>query len=130
MRNAAASAPVFTASDDDAAISAYADMLRGAIERVPQEKRAAVLDKVSDLLARPKAPQRGKQLLNNVYELFKSEPKVRRSAAEVIEKLGITSDPKPVYNAINYLYGARILSRVGYGLYRLADGSIVEGPPG
>ena len=115
----------------DPAVAAYADLLRGAIERIPVHQRDAVLSQLQDLLAKPRSPQRGGELLNNVFELFKKEPTVERRASDVIKALNLDAeaDAKPVHNALNYLHGTKILHRIGYGLYRLEDGSVVEGLP-
>lgn len=117
---------------DDPAVSAYAEILRGAIERVPTHLRDAVFRSLADLLNKPRVPQRGGPLLNNVIDVFKSKPGVEHSAAEVVSALverDIPADIKPVYNALNYLHGMNILRRVGYGRYLMADGTMIDGPP-
>src|SRR5687767_8197679 len=131
MSEVAADSLNLSRPEHDAAVAAYAEVLRGAIERIPANQRDAVLAKIQDLLAKPKAPQRGGELLNNVFELFKKEPTVERRASDVIRELNLDAeaDAKPVHNALNYLYGTKVLHRIGYGLYRLENGSVVEGSP-
>ena len=114
------------------ATKAWAEMLRAAIQSIPKDERATVFAQLRDLLEQDKAPKRGRDLLNNVYELFKREPEAQRSAPEVVAALadkGTTVDVAPVRYALNYLHGRRVLQRVGYGKYRLEDGSLVEGLP-
>lgn len=116
----------------DPAVGVYAEILRGVIERIPMHLRDAVFNSLADLLQKPKVPQRGGALLNNVIHVFKSNPGVERGAAEVIAALAeknISAEIKPIYNVLNYLNGMNVIRRVGYGRYLMVDGSIIDGPP-
>lgn len=119
-------------------IRARADMLRALIEQIPVHQRASVFEQVRDLLpvtvkGHPKGPHRGGEILNNVYELFRKEPMMARAAPEVQAEIEKTSnariEPQAVRNALNYLHSRQVLQRIGYGRYRLADGSVIDGPP-
>jgi hypothetical protein len=132
MHEAASSEHVLSSASEDA-ITAHARTLRAVIESIPAAHRPQVLAKVADLLPNRDArePRRGGPLLNNVYRLYKEEP-TPKGAADVVKALqedGVkVGDSKPVYNAINYLRRARVLRKVGYGMYQLDDGSIVDIP--
>jgi repressor of nif and glnA expression len=52
-----------------------------------------------------------------------------KGVVDVLERGGMKADIKPVRYSLNYLRNRQILRRVGYGLYQMEDGSIVEGPP-
>ena len=112
-------------------------MLRAVIATIPPDKRESALAQARDLLpvkllGVPNAPKRGGNVLNNVFELFARDPKVVRAAPAVkdeLAKAGKNADIQTVRNALTYLQGRSVLSRVGYGLYRLNDGSLKEGPP-
>lgn len=118
-------------------IKTRAEMLRAAIQSIPADQRNAVLAEVRDLIPksvfeRPKEPERGSELTKNVYLVFKNDPKTKRDAkgvVDVLERGGMKADIKPVRYSLNYLRNRQILRRVGYGLYQMEDGSIVEGPP-
>ena len=126
----------FSPSKDDPARVARAEMVRAMFAAMTAEQRADAIADIRDLLPdtifeKPKAPQRGGDVLNNVFLLFKREPEVTRAAQEVKEKLaneGKDADVQAVRNALNYLNSRHVLQRIGYGRYRLADGSLVEGP--
>ena len=124
-------------NSDRAAIRARAEMLRATIAAIPSHQLAAVFNEIRDVLPpslfdHPKAPQRGGDTLNNVYDLFKQDPGTQRGAPEVkkeLAKAGKPADAQPIRNALNYLSQRRVPRRVGYGLYQLSDGSFVEGLP-
>jgi hypothetical protein len=119
------------------AIEAWAQALRAVILSIPQEQRSAVIAHIHDILPvslnpPPRAPHRGGDVLNNIYELFRREPAIARAAPEVVRelaKVGVTAEPQTVRNALNYLNSRRIVQRIGYGRYIMEDGSVVEGPP-
>ena len=123
--------------DTAAAVLVRAETLRAMILSIPADQRAPVFALVRDLLPaslfeKSKAPHRGGEVLNNIFELFKREPTVERGTADVVQelaKVGVAAEPQSVRNALNYLNSRRIVQRVGYGRYRMEDGSIVEGPP-
>jgi hypothetical protein len=117
---------------------AWVSMLRAAILSIPEKQRAGVLSQLHDILPSmlpksPPAPKRGGELLNNVFLLFQSDPKVERAVADVVAALAVemgkTVEAQPVRLALNYLNSRRILRRVGYGKYQLENGEIVDGPP-
>ena len=119
---------------EDSMIRARADMLRAVIQQIPRHQRAGVFELVRDLLPQtiighPNAPQRGGEVLKNVYELFRRAPSVPKAAPEVQAELAkatqTTVEPQSVRNALNYLNQRRILRRVGYGRYILEDGSLI-----
>ena len=118
-------------------VAAQAAMVRAVIAAIPEAQRLAVLVQIRDLLPpalleKTKAPQRGSEVLNNVFKLFQQDPAVILAAGEVkaeLAKAGTETDPQTVRNALNYLNGRSVLRRVGYGRYQLSDGRIVEGPP-
>jgi len=125
-------------SPDSRDMSAWANLLRAAILAIPEAQRNMLFEQVRDVLPsnvalrKPPGPQRGSPLLNNIYELFKNDPGAHHAAADVVaalEKRGAEADPKPVRYALNYLENRRYLRRVGYGLYQLASGEIVQGSP-
>lgn len=135
MRHAVEKIPLFEWSGAPA-VSAQALMLRAAILAIPEVDRQAVLDQLQDVLQpsanKGRAPRRGGDVLNNVFQLFQKAPDAVMAAGEVQEVLnqrGAVADPQAVRNALNYLNGRSVLRRVGYGRYQLADGRIVEGPP-
>lgn len=123
--------------NDTSAVDAWANTLRAVILSIPENQRANVIAQVRDVLPQalfetPKAPHRGGEVLNNVFELFKRTPNVARAAPEVLKELqkaGVAAEPQSVRNALNYLNSRRIVQRIGYGRYIMEDGSIVEGPP-
>lgn len=125
------------APQEDAGRTARATVVRAVFGAMSPEQRSDAIADIRDLLPdsifeKPKAPHRGGDVLNNVFDLFKREPDVTRAAPEVREKLadeGKDADVQAVRNALNYLNSRRVLQRIGYGRYRLADGSLVEGPP-
>jgi hypothetical protein len=113
--------------DDDPAVGLAVEMLRRALDGVPEHLRPQVAAKLSALL-KPKPPLRGKDTLNNVVALFRQEKKWR--ASDMVEALADTgAEPKQIYNALNYLRSRRIIQKRGYGIYVLEDGSLIEGPP-
>ena len=117
-------------SEADPEVVLAADMLRGALQRVPEQKRRAVVDMLADMLATPKTPKRGGTVLDNVIELFKQEQRPEWSAGEVVSALkdrGVTDKPKKVYSALTYLSsdGMKILRRVGYGRYLVQGGGLL-----
>lgn len=135
MRHAVEKIPLFEWSGAPA-VSAQALMLRAAILAIPEVDRQAVLDQLQDVLQpsvnKGRAPRRGGEVLNNVFQLFQKTPGAVMAAGEVQEALtqhGAAANPQAVRNALNYLNGRSVLRRVGYGRYQLADGRIVEGPP-
>ena len=133
MQEPAASSAHIQPSTNEDAVGAHARTLRAVIESIPTHHRKEVFAKVADLLPKyNKEPRRGGEILNNVYLLYKQEPSPK-GAAEVVEALqkkgGVKiKDTKPVYNAINYLRRARVLRKVGYGMYQLEDGTYVDIP--
>lgn len=120
----------------DPEVDLAVEMLRAALERLPEYKRQAVIDRLVDMMPKSKVPQRGGPILDNVINLFRERPAQEISAAAVVAALadrGITATPKPVYNALNYLNGMRIIKRVGYGRYIMEGGGMLttndrEGP--
>jgi hypothetical protein len=134
MTNMAEKRPHSIPQSEDAETSVR--MLRAVIQAIPEERRAEVLERVRDLIPsslfkNSRIPQRGGDVLNNVFELFKSEPAVERGAPEVhdaLAKSGKPAEPQSIRNALNYMSSRQILQRVGYGRYRMADGSMMEGP--
>lgn len=128
---------MFATPKGDLATDAWVSMLRAAILSVPAAQRSAVFHRLRDLLPAsllrpPVGPQRGGELLNNVFELFKNDPGAGRDTSEVVEELsrqGKHVEAQPVRLALNYLKSRRILRRIGYGKYQLEDGSIVDGIP-
>lgn len=134
MSNVAEHPAKFAPSDGDLATGAWVSMLRAAISSVPENQRAAVFHQLRDLLppsllSPPNGPRRGGELLNNVFRLFRNDPGTEHSVADVVEALSKQDDPQPVRLALSYLTSRRILHRIGYGKYRLEDGSIVDGLP-
>lgn len=134
MRQAVETIPLFKWSGASA-VTAQALMLRAAILAIPEVDRQAVLDQLQDVLQpsanKGRAPRRGGEVLNNVFQLFQKTPDAVMAAGEVQEALiqhGAAAEPQAVRNALNYLNGRSVLRRVGYGRYQLADGRIVEGP--
>jgi hypothetical protein len=120
-----------------AELAAWSSMLRAAILTIPESHRPAVFNRLRDvlppsLLKSPPAPQRGGELLNNVFQLFQSDPMAERAVADVVAALaaemGKKVEAQPVRLALNYLNSRRILRRVGYGKYQLENGEIVDGP--
>jgi hypothetical protein len=123
--------PILQPETDNPALKARAEMLRALILSIPDNERAATFAQVRDtlpleLFAKSKAPQRGGDILNNVFELFQREPAIERGALEIARELAV--EAQPVRNALNYLNSRRVLQRVGYGKYRMGDGSLVDGP--
>jgi hypothetical protein len=120
----------------DPVIAARADAVRAMIKAIPRDQLMAVLWEARDVfppsvLEKLQPPKRGGDVLHNVFELFKSEPNVKRAAPDVVDALakrGKTVEATPVRQALNYLNSRRILRRVGYGLYQLEDGRIVDTP--
>jgi hypothetical protein len=137
MENSAERSSTNTGEQSDPARVAWAAMLRAAILAIPPHWRETALADNHDLLPgftfeKSRAPQRGGQVLNNVYELFKLESKSILAAPEVREKLEKTGKPadiQSVRNALTYLQGRSILRRIGYGKYQLEDGRIIDGAP-
>jgi hypothetical protein len=134
MSNLADPPAKFAPTNPDLATEAWVAMLRAAISAVPESQRAAVFHQLRDLLPASllnplSGPRRGGTLLNNVFQLFKDDPGTEHSVTEVVEALAKQDDPQPVRLALSYLTSRRILHRIGYGKYRLEDGSIVDGIP-
>lgn len=116
----------------DSDIAVAVDVVRAALNRLSPRKRAAALAELSDVLQSPKAPHRGGEILNNVVELFQRDQKREWTAADVVATLadsGVTAESKPVYNALTYLKGTKVIRRIGYGRYQLANGTVVDGIP-
>ncbi len=125
------------AAANDPAFKARVDMLRAAISAIPHDQRARAFASTRDLwplevIGKPKVPQRGGEVLNNVVRLFKLDPHAVRDASDVqaeLEKQGSPAEAQSVRNALSYLSGRSVLRRVGYGKYQLQDGRIIEGLP-
>lgn len=101
-------------------------MLRAALAGVPESKRHAAAARLIELITPPKTPQRGGPILENVVKLFK-EQKREWGAGDVVAALAATgkpAEPKKVYSALTYLKDMKVIRRVGYGRYLLADGSM------
>lgn len=129
MSKPAANIPVRNSNEEEAQILAFAKTVRAVIESIPEAQRPAVFALVEDLLKKaPEPPRRGSDLLLNVYQLFKEKPRTEHTAAAVIEALAdkgvATSEPKPIYNALQYLHQRRAIIRVAYNKYVFSDGSV------
>ncbi len=117
----------FVPDGADPEVELAANMLHAALTGIPEAKRQAAAARLVQLLTPPKTPQRGGPILENVVKLFK-EQKRDWSAADVVAALatkGKPAEPKKVYSALTYLKDMKVIRRVGYGRYLLADGSMV-----
>ena len=98
------------------------------LQALPEAKRAMAAAKLAELLTPPKTPQRGGMVLENVVALFKEAQRPDWAASDVLKALedkGQRVEPKKVYSALTYLKDMKIISRVGYGRYRLENGGLL-----
>ncbi len=119
-------APHSASDNADPEVELAANVLKSALTGVPVQKRAAVVERLTEMLAPMKAPKRGNPVLNNVVDLFKQ--RAEWTAGEVVAALkekGVPAQSKQVYGALTYLSGAKILRRVGYGKYLIEGGALM-----
>jgi hypothetical protein len=114
----------------DPEVETAANVLKAALNGLPEHKRHAAAARLIEILTPPKAPTKPGPVLGKVIELFKSEQRTEWAASEVLEALGDrfrddAQNKKQVYSALTYLSNAKILRRIGYGRYLIEGGGLL-----
>jgi hypothetical protein len=128
MSNAAITSPDQTPTDPE--VETVANVLKAALNGLPENKRRAAADRLVEMLTPPKAPTKPGPVLGKVIELFKQEQRAEWAVSEVLDALASkfkdeTQNKKQVYGALTYLSNAKILRRVGYGRYLIEGGGLL-----
>jgi hypothetical protein len=113
-------------SETDATLALAEKVVRSMIVNVSPEMRAALAERLSDILRPPRPPVRMGEATARVVRLIQSDRQNPEwTAQEIQNRLGVDDgkkdEAKKVLNSLSYLTKLGYLKRMSYGRYHVRD---------
>jgi hypothetical protein len=96
-----------------------------AFEALSEEDRQDVLDELIEILRPIPTPRAGDVLDAVVRLLPRKNDWTVQAIREGVAEMGVSANPKEVYNAVGYLVRKGHMRRIGYGRYVVEGGTVV-----